>query len=97
MWKFVGSYVGARRRRKWRRPALRSAAARSSPTKDGPRAPLTGFGYFAMLGPAGTEAKVLGQLLATRAREVHALAAEIFREESRVVVRYEPKQGEEND
>ncbi|MGA7923245.1 MAG: pitrilysin family protein [Thermoplasmata archaeon] len=55
------------------------------------------LGYFAMLGPAGTEAKVLGQLLATRAREVHALAAEIFREESRVVVRYEPKQGEEND
>jgi zinc protease len=48
------------------------------------------LGYFAMFGDPTFERRLLRQTLATRASEVAAEAARLFRAEHRVVVRYEP-------
>jgi zinc protease len=55
----------------------------------------TGFrlGYFSVLHSPEYEDKLFRQLLAVRAEEVRDRARELFRTESRVVVRYEPTGG----
>jgi zinc protease len=55
----------------------------------------TGFrlGYFAVLHSPAYEDRLFSQLLAVRATEVRDRARELFRSESRVVVRYEPTGG----
>ncbi len=55
----------------------------------------TGFrlGYFAVLRSPAYEDRLFSQLLAVRAEEVRGRARELFRPESRVVVRYEPTGG----
>jgi len=59
----------------------------------------TGFrlGYFAVLGSPAYEDRLFSQLLAVRAEEVRDRARELFRSDSRVVVRYEPTGGGADD
>jgi zinc protease len=55
------------------------------------------LGYFATTGPPGFESRLFRTLLAVTRTEVRRRAAEIFRRERRVVVRYEPTGGVDAD
>ncbi|MCI4373685.1 MAG: hypothetical protein L3K02_08625 [Thermoplasmata archaeon] len=59
----------------------------------------TGFrlGYFAVLHSPAFEDRLFSQLLSVRAEEVRDRARELFRTESRVVVRYEPTSGVDDE
>jgi zinc protease len=55
------------------------------------------LGYFAMLGPAGFEARILRAILRVRRSEVRERAAAIFAPGRRTIVRYEPTGGNDAD
>jgi zinc protease len=59
---------------------------------EGPTRTAFRLGFFAMLGAAGYESQLLEQILATPASAVRKAARELFREDRRTVVRYEPEE-----
>ena len=52
------------------------------------------LGYFSMLGSPGFEDEVYRRVLRVRPREVRDRAREMFRSDSRVVVQYQPNEGQ---
>jgi hypothetical protein len=53
------------------------------------------LGYFAMIGSPGFESRLFQKLLEVSRAEARRRAAETFRRERRVVVRYEPTGGDD--